>query len=287
MSYRLYLAKHNATGKLLVGYTIKPTIAEGFAVRKYRGGKFNHLVREQGVEAFTLIPLVMVGGLPAARERLLYYVSRFRCFEPKGFNRKDDLNADGDREISRPWKHALGSKPWHRLNDDEPRIKSSRKSRDNTVTRYVRREIANGVTDYMTLLTGIIERLRNGSIEKKPVSWKIIHDILKQTLMEGVYRKQGYSTWWQVKSGAPAFHTLPAMAPDLGIQLGVQPWQTVDSSTPRRKRGRPPKPRPLFPEIKPPKRKRYLSPENKVKMIEGLKRCHRERAKGRTLQPIS
>src|ERR1700739_146917 len=276
MSYSIYLATHKDSGKQFVGYTANPSIADGFAVRQYRGGTFNHLVREQGVEAFTLTCLHVVNGLPQAIEKLASYAIKFNCYEPKGFNSKINLNAIYPREVFRS-KFPLGSKPWHNKT-----LSSNRKSRESTVTRFVRREIDNGVTDYSTLLNRVISSLRDGSINKKPASWLIIHSIIKQALMEKVYTPKGFTRWTQVRSkDIPAFSTLPSLAPDLNIRLGgeIAPIVVVGE---KRRRGRPRKIRPLVTEPKPPRKKRELSPENKMKMIAGLKRWHRERNMARS-----
>jgi hypothetical protein len=193
------------------------------------------------------------------------------------------------KKVSNPWKYPLGSKPWHRLPADmNYDIGYGRIPRSKTVTHYVRREVDAGVKDYASLLQGIIQGLRDGTIQKKPASWRIIHYIIKETLMNKVYKPQGYKRWSKTEFSCPAFEKLPSFAPDLNIPLGVEP-EPIDPDVPRRRRGRP-RTRPLTPTVKPPKRKRDLSPENKVKMIDGLKRYHRNkrlRKLGLPEEPVS
>jgi len=205
MNYHIYLAKHNETDKVFVGRTTRLPIKLSFRDSNRRGaGELGQLLREGGLGKFTLTLIDTVSTAEEASKKFNALVAELDCYEPKGLNHNQfgDRNSrygvrwkghKGRKLVSTPWKYPLGSKPWHRLPPDmvyQPQI-LGRIPRSQSVTHYVRREVGNGVTDYMTLLNGIIAGLRDGSILPKPESWLIIHSIIKQTLMAKVYTPQG------------------------------------------------------------------------------------------------
>jgi hypothetical protein len=151
------------------------------------------------------------------------------------------------------------------------------------VTHFVRNSIKSAVAtkstvDYHTLLKNTLDGIKSGYLTK-PASCLIIHSIIKAELMN-LYKTQGFSNWREVccvlNIKTPS---LKSIQTELGnIRIGIKEYE--DGTTPRRGR-----PRKL--KLDKPKRvgpvKRPLSPENKQKLLTGLRLYHARRKLDRAM----
>jgi hypothetical protein len=199
-----------------------------------------------------------------------------------------EYGSDGLKLIEEDLK--LDDAPVPTNTPEEHPHEAKRHSRQKTVTALVKRLILiENQHEPMAICKKVVEALKTDDI-KTPKNYFIIYCIVKDHLMRDYFRNidPNISNYREVinkygKSYKFSAQQISEIDPSLKIPVLSSEEEPVKKGqvAPKR-RGRPRKNKHNAPEPKfKVKKKRALTPENKKKMIEGLKKWHASRRKGK------